>query len=71
MTKFTSEAGSSGIAVSAGGSLVLGVDTSGVPILGLTVTSATSVQSAGNNAFVKARAADGTLLWLIARTSAP
>jgi hypothetical protein len=71
MTSFYTQAQIFGAKVSAEGNVAIGADVSGVPILGLTVTSATSVVAAGNNAYVKVRTGDGTLLYLAARTSAP
>jgi len=71
MTTFLTQAQIVGAKVSAGGNVVIGADTSGVPILGLTVTSATSVVAAGNNAYLTVRDGAGTVFYLIARTSAP
>lgn len=71
MTLFQTHADIGGFAVSADGNMVIGADTSGVPILGLVITSATSVVAAGNNAYVKCRDGAGTVFYLAARTSAP
>lgn len=71
MTTFLSQAAIVGAKVSADGSYAIGADTSGVPILGLVITSATSVVAAGNNAYVKCRDGAGTVFYLAARTSAP
>jgi hypothetical protein len=71
MTTFYTQATIVGAKVSADGSFAVGADTSGVPILGLILTSAASVQSAGNNAYVKCRDGAGTVFYLVARTSSP
>jgi hypothetical protein len=71
MTTFLSQAQIVGAKVSTEGSYAIGADTSGVPILGLVLTSATSVVAAGNNAYVKCRDGAGTVFYLAARTSAP
>lgn len=72
MTSFTTQfgQGSSGFKVSVDGNVACGANVSGRPVLGLTITSATSIGGVGQNLMLEVQDGAGRIYYIPARSSA-